>query len=74
MRRRHLRHQCVLRRWRVHLRDGYKMDAADTCQDVDECQIDNGGCGDPAFVTCNNTPGSATCTDVDECLTFNGVR
>jgi hypothetical protein len=54
-----------------------------TCQDVDECTTNNGGCD--ANARCTNTPGSRTCacntgyagtglacSDVNECLTGNG--
>ena len=43
------------------------------CQDIDECAVDNGGCGAKAFWTCTNKAGAAaSCTDVDECATDNG--
>jgi hypothetical protein len=35
---------------------------ATTCRDIDECAVDNGGCGDPAFVDCiDNTASAPTC-------------
>ena len=38
------------------------------CDDVDECQTDNGGCGLPDAMTCTNNEGAPpTCNDVDEC-------
>eukprot|EP01045_Picozoa_sp_COSAG04_P001512 COSAG04_NODE_51_length_31064_cov_38.384789_9_plen_5190_part_00 len=30
------------------------------CQDIDECDVDNGGCS-PGLNTCHNTPGSFSC-------------
>lgn len=43
------------------------------CVEVDECALDNGGCGDPAFYRCVNQPGAApTCLDINECATNNG--
>ena len=36
------------------------------------CVSDGNPCGDTAFWTCENTPGSFTCTDMDECLVGNG--
>ncbi len=43
------------------------------CQDVDECAVDNGGCGAKAFWSCANNPGAAaTCADLDECGVDNG--
>lgn len=61
---------------------GYEM-INDTCVDVDECQVNNGGC----FAICFNTPGSyqcscpsgfttgpdgKSCIDKNECLLRNG--
>ena len=43
-----------------------------TCQDIDECLDDNGGCGDATFWTCTNTIGAFVCEDIDECVTENG--
>ena len=40
---------------------------------LDECAVDNGGCGDPAYFTCTYNEGAApTCADIDECATDNG--
>ena len=60
--------------------------SAPTCVDIDECRIDNGGCGSSLTTTCTNTSGGRTCScatgygpadggvcgDVDECATGNG--
>lgn len=36
----------------------------------DACSSENGGCGDPSFVTCVSAPdGAAVCQDIDECTT-----
>ena len=57
-----------------------------SCVDIDECRIDNGGCGSSLTTTCTNTSGGRTCScatgygpadggvcgDVDECATNNG--
>src|SRR5262249_42437508 len=52
--------------------DGYAGDGM-TCSDVDECEKDNGGCGDATFTRCMNEPGGApSCTDIDECANDNG--
>jgi len=32
-----------------------------TCTDVNECEVNNGGCSTNPFVECINTPGSRTC-------------
>jgi hypothetical protein len=43
------------------------------CQDIDECAVDNGGCGDPTRARCVNHRGAAaTCVDIDECAEANG--
>lgn len=42
------------------------------CPPADPCAIDNGGCGDPAWVSCVWDGSSATCQDIDACLTDNG--
>ena len=35
---------------------------------AEECQTDNGGCGDPVFWQCTDIPGfPPTCKDIDEC-------
>ncbi len=53
-------------------RSGFSGDGI-TCTDIDECQTNNGGCGDATRWTCSNNMGAApTCTDVDECQTNNG--
>ena len=36
--------------------DYYEGDGV-TCTDIDECQTENGGCGDPVFYTCTNVEG-----------------
>ena len=47
--------------------------APPTCADIDECAVDNGGCGDAAFWTCVDNDGAPpTCVDIDECATDNG--
>ncbi|XP_023561215.1 cubilin [Octodon degus] len=33
------------------------------CEDINECEINNGGCSMTPLVTCINTPGSFTCED-----------
>jgi hypothetical protein len=41
--------------------------------DVNECESDNGGCGDSTYWLCENNPGTdPTCSDIDECDTDNG--
>ncbi|MFC1611921.1 hypothetical protein ACFL6C_13240 [Myxococcota bacterium] len=43
------------------------------CQDIDECAVNNGGCGDPAFWSCTNIEGAEpTCTEIVDCTTGNG--
>jgi subtilisin-like proprotein convertase family protein len=38
------------------------------------CEVNNGGCGDPAFFICTNTRGpTPSCTDIDECGINNGA-
>ena len=40
---------------------------------MDECATNHGGCGDPQFTTCTDTPDAPpVCTDIDECATDNG--
>jgi uncharacterized protein YjbI with pentapeptide repeats len=51
---------------------GYAFDTYEWCIDVNECITDNGGCGDSAYWSCQNSKGSFTCKDKDECLTNNG--
>ena len=44
-----------------------------TCEDIDECLVENGGCGDAVYFTCTNQIGAdPTCEDIDECLVENG--
>ena len=51
---------------------GFTRQGAD-CVDVDECAVDNGGCGDPTYVTCTNNVGATPgCVDIDECAVDNG--
>ena len=51
---------------------GYIWDGA-ACVDVDECALDNGGCGDPAQWSCDNMEGSApVCTLLSGCAADNG--
>ncbi len=53
--------------------DGYTCDGSDVKTDIDECLLNNGGCGDAKYVICTNNIGAQpTCTDVNECLTANG--
>ena len=43
------------------------------CSDINECNTNNGGCGDPTYFSCTNNIGEApTCDDIDECATNNG--
>ena len=43
------------------------------CADVDECQINNGNCGDSTFKRCVNQLGAPnTCEDIKECASDNG--
>ncbi len=52
--------------------EGYEDDAG-SCVDIDECETDNGGCGDAAYWACENQEaGEPLCTDLDECETDNG--
>ncbi len=59
---------------------GFSGDGTTSCADINECNVNNGGCD--ALTTCTNTPGSRTCgacpsgytgngtvgcTDIDEC-------
>ena len=44
-----------------------------TCEDINECATDNGGCGDATRFQCINGSGrAAVCGDIDECATANG--
>ena len=65
---------------------GYLLDGvANTCNDINECQANNGGCAVAPSGSCSNTPGSRTCScssgytgngiicaDINECQTNNG--
>ena len=52
--------------------NGYMGDGFQ-CVDIDECAIDNGGCGRANFITCINQEGAAPrCEDIDECQQNNG--
>lgn len=52
--------------------DDTRGDGTD-CVDIDECDDDNGGCGDAAFNRCVNMEGAAPrCEDIDECSDDNG--
>ena len=43
------------------------------CRDINECEVDNGGCGDPAYFICLNNQGEPpTCADINECELDNG--
>lgn len=62
------------------------VSAGVSCVDVNECLVDNGGCGSSTTSSCTNTVGGRTCgcvtgyasadggvcSDVDECATNNG--
>ncbi len=38
------------------------------CTDINECNTNNGGCGDPTYTACSNNIGAEpTCSDIDEC-------
>ncbi len=38
------------------------------CEDIDECAVNNGGCGSATFTRCLNQQGAAPlCEDIDEC-------
>ncbi len=53
--------------------DGYTGDGAIGCTDIDECETDNGGCGDPRYAECINNAGAvAACSDIDACMVDNG--
>ena len=43
-----------------------------TCVAVNDCGLNNGGCGDPAQVQCVVENGANACVDVDECADNNG--
>jgi hypothetical protein len=48
-------------------------DDGTACDDIDECEDDNGGCGDERYATCHNEVGEdPTCRAVDVCDTDNG--
>ena len=51
---------------------GWSMNAEGVCEDIDECATNNGGCGDPLYTACINTPGGVSCEDIDECEDANG--
>lgn len=45
------------------------FDQSGTCQDVNECDVNNGECGPATAFTCsNNIGGPPTCGDVDACV------
>ena len=46
--------------------DYYEGDGV-ACTDIDECQTENGGCGDPVFYTCTNVEGGPPVCDGQEC-------
>jgi hypothetical protein len=49
------------------------IDSGTDAADINECLVNNGGCGDATFYSCTNNPGAApTCADINECLTNNG--
>ncbi len=51
---------------------GYDGDGV-SCTDIDECDTNNGECGDATYTNCTNNVGAVpTCTDIDECATNNG--
>ena len=51
---------------------GYTGDGS-TCEDIDECATDNGGCGSATYWHCIDNEGAdPTCEDIDECATDNG--
>ncbi|MGB0588893.1 MAG: EGF domain-containing protein [Myxococcota bacterium] len=51
---------------------GWATNSEGGCDDVDECATGNGGCGDPLYYSCTNTPGSVLCADIDECEVNHG--
>ena len=43
------------------------------CIDIDECETNNGDCGDSVYYSCTNNTGAApTCADIDECAGEGG--
>ena len=47
--------------------NGYKLNETGySCDDIDECAVKNGGCGDKKANKCTNTKGSFTCTCQEE--------
>ncbi|XP_077869189.1 uncharacterized protein LOC100367086 [Saccoglossus kowalevskii] len=57
--------------WVCSCRDGYEMDAGDSCQDIDECITNNGGCEQD----CTNTLGSfvCSCPEIGKVLQDDGL-
>lgn len=52
--------------------DGYVLTDG-VCVDVDECMVDNGGCGAVGRATCLDNEGAPpTCADINECDVENG--
>ena len=43
------------------------------CTDIDECLVENGGCGDPQYARCENKYSRPVrCRDINECESDNG--
>ena len=58
--------------WQCTCLAGYEGDGF-YCVDSDECETDNGGCGDSQFTLCiNNVAAPPDCQDINECLVDNG--